>query len=358
MNKIHEAHKAPPDDFGGIVSFYDTGNSSSFYFQTNVPLMIVLTSIHPDDKKNNICTTFSPDGIRNYCIEQAPAGYDINRMHQHNAFEFMYILKGYMHQVVEGKQYFYSAGSGCLLTPAVHRAPIYNETDFTAVFLSMSVDLVDRMLDYSRSFIFPQEKDVVNNLILRFLHRCREDESRDNREFLDFVPRISEDEQKKKVHSLIEQLVALFLDPQSGASFRLQELLSRFFSLLCDPKNYSATHVSARTGADSLLFARIAQLLKERNGRISNRELSTLLSYNGTYIGRVVKKNTGMSLYDYAMTFTMKAAAERLLQTDKSVAEIAEELSFSNRTHFYEKFAEVYHTTPARYRAEHGNISS
>lgn len=41
---------------------------------------------------------------------------------------------------------------------------------------------------------------------------------------------------------------------------------------------------------DSLLMARIDQILEERNGRITNHELAQILNYDGSYIGRIVKK--------------------------------------------------------------------
>lgn len=47
---------------------------------------------------------------------------------------------------------------------------------------------------------------------------------------------------------------------------------------------------------DSLLMARIDQILEERNGRITNHELAQILNYDGSYIGRIVKKATGKSL--------------------------------------------------------------
>lgn len=59
---------------------------------------------------------------------------------------------------------------------------------------------------------------------------------------------------------------------------------------------------------DFLLMARIDQILEERNGRITNHELAQILNYDGSYIGRIVKKATGKSLFKYSMTFTIAAA--------------------------------------------------
>lgn len=78
-----------------------------------------------------------------------------------------------------------------------------------------------------------------------------------------------------------------------------------------------------RTAMDSFLMARIDQLLEERNGRITNHELAQILNYDGSYIGRIVKKATGKSLFEYSMTFTMAAAETMLRSTEMSISQIA-----------------------------------
>lgn len=78
------------------------------------------------------------------------------------------------------------------------------------------------------------------------------------------------------------------------------------------------------------------------------------MNYDGSYIGRIVKKTTGKSLFAYSMTFTMNAAAKLLRNTDKSITRIAEELHFTNRAHFYKLFYQHYHMTPKEYRKSPG----
>ena len=103
--------------------------------------------------------------------------------------------------------------------------------------------------------------------------------------------------------------------------------------------------------ADALVFARISHFIEEKYGRISRDELSGLLNYSGDYINRIVHKFTGLCLFDYSMNFCMKKAAEELLYSQKTINEIAEELHFSNKTHFYKLFKEKYGITPKEFRA-------
>ena len=95
---------------------------------------------------------------------------------------------------------------------------------------------------------------------------------------------------------------------------------------------------------------RIDRILSERHGRVTNRELAELLHYNGSYLGRIVKKHTGKSLFEYSMEFTMVEAAELLRKTRLPAAAIAGALRFTNHSHFYRLFKERYGMTPNEYR--------
>ncbi len=346
---IDSAIKKRLTDLDKIISIHSTDDTVPFYQEMNSPFTISIMAIHPEAMSDSAFSIFTPSTQFNlpaYTLQ----GHD--RMHQHNCFEFAYVLQGNMYQLVEGKRYLYTPGSCCLM----NRNTFHTEellTEFVCIFFSISSEFVERLTNYGNTMLFPMEQERFDNLIFHFLEHNMETEHPDCKDFLDFVPRITETEQKVIVHDIFEKMLNTILTPYYGATYRLQDLFFQLIDILCDPQYYHAVHVTTKSNMDSLLFSRIDQILEKHHGRMSNKELAQLLNYNGTYLGKIVKKYTGQSLFDYSMNFTMDYAAKQLRDTPKSVSEIASELKFSNRTHFYKIFENYYHITPKEYRDQH-----
>ena len=223
-------------------------------------------------------------------------------------------------------------------------------TEYTNIFLLLSADFIRQLLNYNHPFLFSEEQELRNNKLFTFLNSNLNEDHEDTRDFLDMVPLISRSQQKDMIHDLFEQIIRAILFPYPGASYRIMELIVRLLTILGSAEYYETSHVYVNTRNESLLFSRINQLLKQRNGRITNAELSELLSYDGSYLGKIVRRHTGKSLFEYSMEFTMQAAADMLRNTDLSISEVCEKLHFSNRTHFYKIFRNFYNMTPNQFR--------
>ena len=346
INAIPLAGKQKYED---IIAFHSTGNEAVFYQESLVPFFLMLMSVQAAHPEKTFFSLYTPESQLLVPSAASIKGRERQSQHQHNCFEFTYVLEGSMYQIVEGKRYFYPTGSCCLL----NRNTLHTEefsSDYTCIFLSISPRFVRKLMNDGRPLLFPGEKKLFENLIFDFFQQNLDESGSDTKDFLDFIPKINQTEQVASVHQIFEDLLQTLIVPEYGASFRLLELLSRFIGILCDPNCYHAEHVTAQSNVDSLLFSRIDRILSERSGRITNAELAQVLNYNGSYLGRIVKKYTGKSLFDYSMTFTMKAATELLLHSKLTTAQIAAELQFSNLTHFYKLFKAHYGLTPKEYR--------
>lgn len=85
---------------------------------------------------------------------------------------------------------------------------------------------------------------------------------------------------------------------------------------------------------------------------ITINELADVFHYNPRYLGRLFKKETGVSLNDYILARRLKRAAALLRNTGHSVLEISSETGFNNVTYFNKQFKAAFGTTPTAYRKQ------
>ena len=332
-----------------IMAFHDAAEGKSYFHEALAPFTFSLMSIRSDAPEKSTLSIYTPEASVNlppspeYMPEMGLS------LHHHNCYELTYVLSGSLDLVVEGRRYYYPAGS-CFL---MNRNTLHAEesgTDFTCIFLTVTDAFIRRLREEGRHFLFPGEQAVFENRIFSFFDREPGEQETSEKDFLDFVPRIDQQRQELLVHRHFEQMLRTLIDPDCGATWELQAQFLRLVRILCDESCFRVQHVTWESNLEKLLLARVDRILSQRHGRITNRELAELLHYNGSYLGRIVKKHTGKSLFDYSMDFAMSYAAARLRQTELSASAIAAELHFTNHTHFYRIFKERFGVTPSEYR--------
>ena len=143
------------------------------------------------------------------------------------------------------------------------------------------------------------------------------------------------------------------MSPQTGSSFYINFLICQILDFISNAEFFHLSKVRIDYGNDFLIFTRLTHLLEDSDGRLSRRELSDLLSYSGDYLNRITKKYTGMTLFEYGTTFSLRKAEYYLLKTNYSVSEIVTMLNFTNKSHFYKLFFSKHHVTPKEYRSRY-----
>ena len=141
-------------------------------------------------------------------------------------------------------------------------------------------------------------------------------------------------------HKLADKLLYAMMYPKLGSTYLIKGLVCNLFQYLDTPEFYHISEVTLNSGSDLVLFSRIGHLMEDTCGRMSRSDLERILCYSGNYMNTIIKKHTGMCLYDYGLTFTLKKAAALLSDTPASISSIAIQMGFSNRTHFYKLFRE------------------
>lgn len=93
--------------------------------------------------------------------------------------------------------------------------------------------------------------------------------------------------------------------------------------------------------------------IKERYAEnISLREMSQKFYINNAYLGQIFKKKYGVSFKDYLTDYRIKEAAKMLVNTDKKIISIAEDVGYKDSDYFVQKFIERMGCTPSKYRRD------
>lgn len=84
--------------------------------------------------------------------------------------------------------------------------------------------------------------------------------------------------------------------------------------------------------------------------KITVSELAEHTGLNASYLSRLFKTETGVSVSEYVITKKIAAAKSMLKYTDQPITEIAETLAFASQSHFTKTFRELEGITPKKYR--------
>lgn len=274
--------------------------------------------------------------------------YKSLRLHRHDFFELMFVLDGEIYVNVENQRHLYTKGSCCILNRNIMHSEEYN-SNYSIVFLQISSKLMESIYSDMLLNFFECENAPIASDMYDFLKSNLSDAKYD-KDYVDFIPEKNVDYLESTVHQYFDQITRETLSPSIGSSVRIKNIIIELLYFLLSPDNFSTTPLQVGSDAESALFNSIFRAMKESDGRISRSQLAAKLNYSGSYLNRVCKKRSGLTLFDYGMTFTMKKAAELLKSTTANIYDIETSLGFSNHTHFYKLFKKTYGMTPAEYR--------
>ena len=313
------------------------------------PFRLQSITYHPNEEKDRfIMDTLSPSGSVYVSLTAEEAAQHLSSgLHQHDFFELLFVLEGEVYQNIENRRHLYPTGSLCLLNRNTRHTEEHG-TDFRVAFLQLSPEFLQSVYNDFTLQYFAPERDCPATELSEFLEQNLSGVG-SKKEYIDFIP-LQQSARQGDMREIFNKLAAEITDPHRGSSFSVRVLCYRLFTLLADKTVYHTTPVSIGTETESVLYALITQRMRETHGRISRSILEEELHYSGVYLNKIVKKYTGLPLFDYGMTFCMARAAEELVSTDKTVAEIAAALDFTNMTHFYKCFQQLYGETPSKYR--------
>ncbi|MFX3631614.1 MAG: helix-turn-helix domain-containing protein [Candidatus Pristimantibacillus sp.] len=143
--------------------------------------------------------------------------------------------------------------------------------------------------------------------------------------------------------TLYEELMQLYVASEIEAWFH-NRIVSPLIIVFRDRQESQYQHISEQI---------INIIHQEYDTAITLEEIASRLHYNVFYLSNIFKKETEMTFSDYLSQYRLKLATKWLVETDMSVKEIGERLTFTNSQNFIRAFRKQEDMTPGQYRSKY-----
>ena len=109
----------------------------------------------------------------------------------------------------------------------------------------------------------------------------------------------------------------------------------------------------------SMLVKQASAFIQQNYSRsFSLEELSNEIGVSKSYLSRIFKTDTGISLWDYLNRYRIQKAKELLLLTDKNITSIAGEVGYEDVGYFGRVFREIAGCSPRAFRLQASNTTA
>ena len=262
-------------------------------------------------------------------INRSPGWH--NHYHAHDFFEICYVVRGKGTISVEGITYKAKAGDIFFHKPGErHKGKTFSKDPYE--LLVIGLDIVNDKLQF---VLFEKANELFVTASNTF-------------------PKL-DIEQKKNIQDIFSYLLKEIKQRSIGHMILVRAFLMEIFVVI----------VRSMLGHGREID-RIPRIIDTRNKELSKKVMEYL---SGTYkekltlenvaekfflspfhFSRIFKKETSLSLIEYLTKIRIQNASQLLLNTNRTVKEIAYEVGFQDPYYFTKVFKKLYRLTPTQYR--------
>jgi AraC family transcriptional regulator, melibiose operon regulatory protein len=262
--------------------------------------------------------------------------YDYINWHWHDEVQYNIVLSGKFCFKVANKDYIVSKGDGIFInTQQIHLAEA-KEPDSSYVFVYFHPSLLSNQKDsyLYKTYVAPMlSGDSLSSMLL----------SKDI------------DEEKKIIDTVLE-IKSIYDEKDKGHELDILSALIqlwKYTTFLVDEKEL---HTISN---DYLINDRLKKIFSYINenyaAQLTLKDISDYINLSRSECCRFFKNALGQNLFQYIINFKVNKSIELLLNTDKSIAEIANEVGFNSQSYYTKCFTSLKNKTPNNMRNEYKN---
>jgi YesN/AraC family two-component response regulator len=252
-------------------------------------------------------------------------------VHNHSYFEIIFISKGFGVHNINGNAFRYEAGDVFLLGPEdFHNFSIEETTEFCFV----------RFNDTVHSSLIEEKGNLITQLVNSLLYTASQSRG----------TIVNDKLEKRKLFGL---LAILESENESDTSkyfdmLRTSLLQSILVILARNLLSQNTSNNSNDAAVEGLLMYVKKHIYEPEKLTIAH--LAEVFNYAPDYVSIYFKRHYGESLKLYITKYKMKLIEIRLLYSQLTVAQIADEFGYLDESHFCKQFKKFSGTTPTSFR--------
>lgn len=251
--------------------------------------------------------------------------------HWHNEFEIQIILKGRAEYSVNGSSYTVGEGCAIYVAPeAVHmmRALSDNTVGYNIVLLPQFLSDILQAAD-CKKYTAPLSSRQPEAFVI--------------------TP------ERKEGNAILETLKRMYYTESTHAAyelFLLEKLINIWRNLISIlPKDPGASESSGKLLREQRMRRMLNYIRQNYSQPVSISEIAASANISKSECFRCFAELSKMTPVEYVNQFRLLQAAQLLISTQDSIADICYATGFNNTSYFTKKFREQYKTTPKAYRA-------
>lgn len=272
----------------------------------------------------------------------------ITPYHKHDYFEINYVISGRVMEYVDGRKIILTDGDMLLMSPETyHTSHPIGTTEAKNIIIDS---------DYARNAESAIRKYNADNYLSYIINNSAYVVFRNIRHLgiENIIGEITEINHNKWQY---EPYTAAFLNHlATGLFLKLSqaEIAEHPYK-----KNSDTTKTQIKDENFKKYLAarddRIMWYINDHYNNISLEKLSKQFGYSEQQIRRIVKKRTGNTYSTYIQVVRLTKATDMLINTEKTIKEIAEAAGIESPEYFSRWFKHEHHTTPTEYRKRYRN---
>ena len=255
----------------------------------------------------------------------------VHSVHNHSYFEIIFISKGFGVHNINGNAFRYEAGDVFLLGPEdFHNFSIEETTEFCFV----------RFNDTIHSSLIEEKGNLITQLVNSLLYTASQSRG----------TIVNDKLEKTKLFGL---LAILESENESDTSKYFDMLRTSLLQsiLVILARNLLSQNTSNNSNDD--VVERLLMYVKKHiyePEKLTIAHLAEVFNYAPDYVSIYFKRHYGESLKQYITKYKMKLIEIRLLYSQLTVAQIADEFGYLDESHFCKQFKKFSGTTPTSFR--------